>query len=199
MARTQAADYEVQRAAILDCAAQAFAERGYAACSMTDIAVRSGASKARLYHYYASKEAMLYDLLDRHTQRLVDIALEVRDRAKREKLAPKEELRLLIGAFLDAYQTARTRHIALLNDVKFLGQKQQDKILTRERAVVDAYTESLKRAFPKRVAPANARAVTMMLMGAMNWTFTWLKPEGPLSYADYARVVTDTMFHGLER
>lgn len=198
MARTQAADYEAQCAAILDCAAEAFAERGYAACSMSDIATKSGASKARLYHYYESKEAMLYDLLDRHTQRLVDIALEVRDRAKREKLSPKAELRVLIDSFLDAYQNSRTRHIALLNDVKFLGQKQQDKILARERAVVDAYTEALKRAFPRRVQPANARAITMMLMGSMNWTFTWLKPDGPLTYADYAREVADTLFNGLE-
>ena len=198
MARTQAADYEAQRAAILDHAAEAFAERGYAACSMSDIAARSGASKARLYHYYESKEAMLFDLLDRHTQRLIDIALEVRDRAKRSKLPPKEELRAMIDAFLDAYQSSRTRHIALLNDVKFLGQKQQDKILARERAVVDAYTEALKRAFPKRVQAANARAVTMMLMGAMNWTFTWLKPDGAMSYADYARQVADTLFDGLD-
>ena len=197
MARTQAADYEAQRAAILDCAAEAFAERGYAACSMTDIALRSGASKARLYHYYESKEAMLFDLLDRHTQRLVDIALEVRDRAKRGKLSAKDELRQMIGSFLDAYQNSRTRHIALLNDVKFLGQKQQDKILTRERAVVDAYTDALKRAFPKRVQPDNARAVTMMLMGAMNWTFTWLKPDGPLSYADYAAEVSRVILRGL--
>ncbi len=136
MARTQAADYEAQRAAILDCAAEAFAERGYAACSMSDIAVKSGASKARLYHYYESKEAMLFDLLDRHTQRLVDIALEVRDRARRDKLAPKEELRNMIGAFLDAYQTSRTRHIALLNDVKFLQQKEQDKN-PHPRAAID--------------------------------------------------------------
>ena len=38
MARTQSADYESQRAAILENAAEAFAQAGYAACSMTDIA-----------------------------------------------------------------------------------------------------------------------------------------------------------------
>ncbi len=95
---------------------------------------------------------------------------------------------------------SRTRHIALLNDVKFLQQKEQDKILTRERAVVDAFAPNpWKRAFPKRVLAANGRAVTMMLMGSMNWTFTWLKPGGALSYADYAREVADTLFNGLER
>jgi AcrR family transcriptional regulator len=197
LARTQAADYESQRLRILENAAEAFAEAGYAACSMTDVAKKSGASKARLYHYYESKEAILYDLLDRHTQELLDIALAVRDRAKREGIKPQDELKTMVASFLDAYQTARTRHIALLNDVKFLGDKQRERIVARERAVVDAFAEALKRAFPKRVTPDNQRALTMMLMGAMNWTFTWLKPGGALSYADYADEVTRVVIKGL--
>ena len=197
MARTQAADYEAQRAAILDHAAEAFAAAGYAACTMADVARVSGASKARLYHYYASKEAILYDLLNRHTQTLLDIAREVHGAAKRDATKPQDELRLMIARFLDAYQTARTRHIALLNDVKFLGGKQRERIIARERALVDAFATALKRAFPKRVTAANQRALTMMLMGAMNWTFTWLKPGGPLTYADYADEVTRVLFKGL--
>ena len=197
MARTQAADYEAQRARILENAAEAFAESGYAACSMSDIATKSGASKARLYHYYESKEAILYDLLDRHTQSLLDIAIGVRDRARRENLKARDELGLMIGAFLDAYRNARTRHIALLNDVKFLADRQRDRVIARERAVVDAFGEALKRAFPKRVTAANQRALTMMLMGSMNWTFTWLKPDGPLTYAEYAAEVTRVILKGL--
>ena len=197
MARTQAADYEAQRAAILDHAAEAFAAAGYAACTMADVARVSGASKARLYHYYVSKEAILYDLLDRHTQALLDIALEVRERAKRTHSKPQDELKVMIISFLDAYQTARTRHIALLNDVKFLGDQQRERIIARERAVVDAFATALKRAFPKRVTTANQRALPMMLMGAMNWTFPWLKPNGPLTYADYADEVTRVIVKGL--
>ena len=197
MARTQATDYQAQRAAILDHAAEAFAAAGYAACTMADVARVSGASKARLYHYYASKEAILYDLLDRHTQALLDIALDVRSAAKREKTKPQDELKTMIARFLDAYQTARTRHIALLNDVKFLATKQRERIITRERAVVDAFALALKRAFPKRITAASQRALTMLLMGAMNWTFTWLKPDGPMSYADYADEVTRVIVKGL--
>ena len=75
MARTQAADYESQRAAILENAAEAFAEAGYAACSMTDIARKSGASKARLYHYYESKEGLYQAVMQRIGSEL-DIAFE---------------------------------------------------------------------------------------------------------------------------
>ena len=197
MARTQALDYDDQRSAILDCAGDVFAASSYAASTMAQIATASGASKARLYHYYESKEAILFDLLDRHTQRLLGIAQAVRERGRRENLPPTDELRALIGNFLDAYQNSRTRHIALLNDVKFLAPEQQRQIRARERAVVDAFLTALSRAFPKRVKPRNARALTMMLMGAMNWTFTWLKPDGALSYADYADEVTRALFDGL--
>lgn len=197
MARTQAADYEDQRARILENAAEAFAESGYAACTMADIAVKSGASKARLYHYYASKEAILFDLLDGHTRQLVAIADRVREKAVREDIKPRAELELLIAGFLDAYRTARTRHIALLNDVKFLGAVQRETIVERERAVVEAFARALKCAFPARVTAANQRPITMMLMGAMNWTFTWLKPDGPLSYGDYAAEVSRVMLRGL--
>ena len=197
MARTQAADYESQRLAILENAAETFAEAGYAACSMTDIAKKSGASKARLYHYYESKDAILYDLLDRHTTQLLGIADAARERARREGIKPRDELQAMIAGFLDAYRTARTRHIALLNDVKFLRESQRERIIERERAVVDAFAAALKRAFPRRVTATNQRALTMLLMGSMNWTFTWLKPDGPLSYADYAAEVTRVLFKGL--
>jgi AcrR family transcriptional regulator len=198
MARTQAADYEAQRRAILDHAAEAFADAGYAACTMADIARRSGASKARLYHYYESKEAILYDLLDRHTQELLDLSLAAREHAQREKLPPQEELKRMIESFLDAYRNARTRHIALLNDVKFLADTQRERIIARERAVVNAFGAALERAFPKRVKDENRRALTMMLMGAMNWTFTWLKPDGPMTYQDYADEVVRVLFQGLK-
>ena len=73
MARPKSASHDLKRDAILDLAARCFAERSYHAASMNDIAEAGGTSKARLYHYYESKEAILFDLLDRHTQRLLAI------------------------------------------------------------------------------------------------------------------------------
>jgi hypothetical protein len=36
----------------------------------------------------------------------------------------------------------------------------------------------------------------MILFGMINWTFTWLRAEGPLTYADMADVVTQIFLHG---
>jgi hypothetical protein len=37
----------------------------------------------------------------------------------------------------------------------------------------------------------------MTLFGMMNWTFTWLKDDGTLRYADMAPVVADLFLRGV--
>ena len=83
MARPKSASHDLKRDAILDLAARCFAQHSYHAASMNDIAEAGGTSKARLYHYYESKEAILFDLLDRYTQRLLAIVGETEAAAQR--------------------------------------------------------------------------------------------------------------------
>ena len=71
MARPKSAVHDLRRDEILEIAAACFAAQGYPVASMNDIARACGTSKARLYHYYESKEALLFDLLDRYTQQLL--------------------------------------------------------------------------------------------------------------------------------
>ncbi|MFZ6654398.1 TetR/AcrR family transcriptional regulator [Undibacterium sp. TJN19] len=189
MARTQASDHQLQRDEILERAAQAFASHSYPGTSMSLLAKACGTSKARLYHYYASKEAILFDLLDRYTRVLIALA---------EKHA---DLANLIAAFLAEYEHSQTRHIALLNDVKFLEEPQRELILTAQRTIVNLFAEAIQRRFPQRTDAQNRSAITMLLFGMINWTFTWLKPHqdaDKMSYADFAVLVTQIFMHGME-
>ncbi len=197
MARTKAPDFEAQREQILELAAAAFAASSYPSTSMADLAAACGTSKARLYHYYESKEAILFDLLDRYTRRLMLIVTEVEAEAERQGHSERDSFANLIRAFLAEYETSQTRHIALINDVKFLAPEQRDIILKRERDVVAAFSRQLRRAYPERVTRENQTALTMTVFGMINWTFTWLKPGGKLSYADFAEMVIDLLAGGL--
>jgi AcrR family transcriptional regulator len=197
MARPKSASHDLKRDAILDLAARCFAERSYHAASMNDIAEAGGTSKARLYHYYESKEAILFDLLDRHTQRLLAIVGETEAAAQRQGLNERAALHELIRRFLAEYQSSATRHAALLHDVHFLGEGQREVIVARQRDVVAAFTRFLHRAYPERLGRGNSSAITMMVLGMINWTFTWLRPDGPLSYADFAEEVIRTLEAGL--
>jgi AcrR family transcriptional regulator len=197
MARPKSQHHDLKRDEILDIAAQCFASQSYPAASMNDIAAAGGTSKARLYHYYDSKEAILFDLLDRYTQRLLALIAQAEATAQRRNLDDRAALHELIRSFLEEYETSATRHVALLNDTKFLGDEQRELILNRQRDVVSAVTRFLRRAYPHRLNPVNQTAVTMMLFGMINWTFTWLRPGGAMSYSAFAEEVIAMVEGGL--
>lgn len=208
MARPKSATHDIKRDAILDIAAQCFADRSYPAASMNEIATACGTSKARLYHYYDSKEAILFDLMDRYTQRLLSLIALTDATAQRRNLDDRAALHELIRAFLQEYESSATRHVALLNDTQFLSDVPDDSlgspaisprelILNRQRDVVAAVTRALRRAYPGRLNATNQTAITMMLFGMINWTFTWLRPGGPISYVAFAEEVIALLEKGL--
>jgi AcrR family transcriptional regulator len=197
MARTKAPDHETQREQILELAAAKFAQTSYPSTSMADLAAASGTSKARLYHYYVSKEAILFDLLDRYTKRLMLIIAEVEGASQRRGLSEREAFADLVRAFLVEYETSHSRHVALLNDVKYLEQAQREIVLDRQRDIVAAFARQLARAYPKRATKDDQTALTMMVFGMINWTFTWLKPGGKLGYREFAEQVVDMIENGL--
>jgi AcrR family transcriptional regulator len=197
MARTKAPDHETQREQILELAAAKFAQTSYPSTSMADLAAASGTSKARLYHYYESKEAILFDLLDRYTKRLMLIIAEVEGASHRRGFGERQAFAELVRAFLIEYETSHSRHVALLNDVKYLEDAQREIVLDRQRDIVAAFTRQLARAYPNRVTKDNQTALTMMVFGMINWTFTWLKPGGKLGYTEFAEQVVGMIEHGL--
>jgi hypothetical protein len=63
--------------------------------------------------------------------------------------------------------------------------------------VVAAFARQLARAYPERASRENQTALTMMVFGMINWTFTWLKPDGRMGYREFAEQVVNMVDHGL--
>ena len=64
MVRTIAKDYDTKRRNILKIAAEVFAREGIERASMNAVAKSCGISKANIYHYYSSKNDLIFDILD---------------------------------------------------------------------------------------------------------------------------------------
>jgi len=152
---------------------------------MAQLAQSCGTSKAGLYHYYASKEALLFDALDRYTRRLLAAAQAVQAQA----LAPREGVARLLRQFVAEYRDANAYHVALLHDVHRLAPQQRDAIRAQERAVVAVFHQMLAAAWPERLAGRTAMPTTMALLGMINFSFAWLRPDGPLSHEEFAELV----------
>jgi TetR/AcrR family transcriptional regulator len=191
MPRTRAATYDDQRALILARAAELFARRGYSAATMNDVAAACAVSKATLYHYVRDKPALLARIALAHVERLEAVVAQVRA----QRLAPADELRALIEAFMAVYAGAQHEHRVLTEDVKFLPDEQRAEVEAAEKRVVAAFAGTIARVRPE--LKARATPLAMLLFGMINWTFTWLRPGGALTHADLAPMVVALFFGGL--
>src|SRR5438105_781892 len=193
MARGRSPGYDDQREMILARAAHLFADRGYFATSMNQVAEACGLSKATLYHYYKDKYALLVSIAEGHVSRLHGIVQDV----QAKKLAPEERMRALIESLLHEYSHAQDAHRVLTEDVKFLETADRERVLDREREVVAGFAKVVGAIRPDLKKAALDKPLTMLLFGMINWMFTWMKPEGPLDYGTMAPVVADLFLGGL--
>jgi AcrR family transcriptional regulator len=198
VARPRAADHEQHRASIRENAVQAFARLGYASASMADLATACGISKATLYHYFDSKDALLFECLNDYTQRLDQLTATYTNTVNTaDANGSQAQLRALITALLREYAISHNYHVSLLHDVKFLGAEQARQIRSQERAVVGKIADLIDASFPGRVPVAERIPTTMALLGMINFTFAWLRPDGPMSYEAFAQIAIDLWFNGL--
>ncbi len=183
MARTQAVDYDERKEAILSHAAALFAEKGYLGTSVMDIARACGSSKSLLYHYYPSKEDVLFGVMSSH----VDVLLEDAADILASDLAAPESLHSLLHRFMDHYVGAASRQKVLLNELDNLPAENRRVIVAKQRRIVEAVQGLLARIHPEALADsASARAKTMLVFGMINWTSNWYDPAGKLTPAQIA-------------
>jgi len=193
MPRGRARGYDDQREQILARAARLFAQRGYPATSMNEVANACGLSKATLYHYFRDKPTLLASIAEGHVQRLHALVVEV----GAERLAPEAHLRELIRRIVLEYAGAQHAHRVLTDDVRFLDAAERERILDKEREVVAGFARAVGALRPDFARARLAKPTTMLLFGMVNWLFTWLDSAGELDHAAIAPMVADLFLGGL--
>lgn len=193
MARPRAADYDDKRLAILRGAASLFANQGFDRTSMTEIAQALGVSKALFYHYYRSKDDLLFDIIRSHLVELVE-ATEAADDAA---LAPRERLSSVIAAILDCYRHADDEHKIQIGHLGRLSDAQQGELKGLERRLVEVLAGIVSALNPK-LERRLIKPLTMSLFGTLNWKYMWFRDGGPVSHEDYVQLVTQLFTTGFE-
>lgn len=194
MARTQATDYDERKDAIVEAAAALFASRGFNGASVADIADRCKTSKSLIYHYYQSKEDILYDVMISHVRALAEAAGEAM-----AGVAPAErKLRDLTHRFMALYVGAANRHKVLLNDLDKLPRARRAEIVAVQRGLIDGVRGLLCEIEPALAIKSGAGfAAAMLFFGAINWTHTWFDPSGAIDAPALADMAVDMTLKGL--
>jgi len=196
MARTRAIDFEEKQRGILDHAAAVFAEQGMEKASMSQIASYANVSKALLYHYYPSKNALIFAIIVTHLRELDELV----EAADDLKLPAQQRLRNLIGAVLENYRGADNKHRVQLNAARALSPEQRAEITAIERRIVRRFSVVLRKLNPQLDTKKRPllTPVTMSLFGILNWVYMWFKDDGSIERDDYANVVTTLFLEGIK-
>lgn len=187
------AGYDGQREMILSHAAQLFAQRGYAGTSMNEVAAACGVSKATLYHYVIDKHDLAVRIAEEHVLRLEALVNDT----LQAHADPEQRLHALIRGFGQEYAQAQNAHRVLTEDVRFLQNEDRQRVVGKERAVVEAFAQAVAQLRPDADGAGLSKALAMLLFGMMNWMFTWLRPDGTLDHEAMAPVVADLFLGGL--
>ena len=188
MARPQSPDYDKRREAILAAAAELYAKKGFPGASVAELAKACSTSKSLIYHYFPSKDDILYAVMVEHLDALTEAAETACAAGSAD-----DRLRKLTVAFMRLYASAQNHHKVLLNELVNLPPEQRAEVVAKQRRIIAA-----AEAVIAEIAPGGgARVNTMLFFGMINWTHTWFDPAGPFMPEALAMRVVEIMQRGV--
>lgn len=179
---------------ILDAAAQIISQKGFHAASMQDIAQAVNLQKASLYHHVASKQEILLALLDR----ALDILIEQLEAIVSQPLPADEKLRQAMRSYLQIILEHRDLASVLLLEHRSLEPKLRYRHIPRrdrfEGLWRDIIQEGLEQGLFRCADPGLA---SRSLLGILNWTITWYRPNGKLAAGEIGDQFAELYLQGL--
>jgi AcrR family transcriptional regulator len=194
MARPQSPDYDKRRGSIVAAAAGLYAHKGFKGASIADLAKVCRTSKSLVYHYFPSKEDILYDVMASHLELLADAAEEA---VLGQGVDPKQRLQAIAHSFMRLYSGAADRHRVLLNELDNLPAERRADVIAKQRRIIALVETQVREVRPDLASGAQARALTMLFFGMINWTHTWFKADGEMPAEALGELAVDLMLNGL--
>jgi len=185
--------HQARRMEILRAASRNFRDQGFAATGMRDIAAAADLSPGSLYHYFKGKKELLYFCQEQALARMQAAAAE----AARSDAPCAARLHRLI-----------TTHVRCVLDevegsaVHLEADGLPDRLRGGLRASRNRYEKGMRRIVEAGIASGEFVAcdpglVAKAILGALNWTTRWYRPEGPRTAEAIGRTFADFLVRGL--
>ena len=177
-------------------AAEQFDAVGYHQTTVADIGEAMGLSKASVYHYFSSKDEILFwihedfvdELITRHEARL------------RTPMPAAQSLLELIGDMLDVVENSRSEVRVFFEHFRELTPEQQAPIRVKRARYQTFVEDVIRRGIETgELRDLDPRLTTLALFGMCNWAYQWFSPDGPLRSRQLAYFFWDLFLRGASR
>jgi AcrR family transcriptional regulator len=185
--------FDRQLGKILEHATEVFCEKGYTGASMRDLSRATGMSLAGMYHYFGSKDRLLY-LIQKHT--FSTILSSLRDRLSRSQ-DPQQRIRALIDNHLEYFLEHQQAMKVLSHEDDVLEGEYGREIARIKREYYQICRELLDGYKKEKGLEFDSRTAVLLLFGMMNWIYTWYNPRLDGKAERLAQDMSKIFFRGI--
>jgi len=174
--------------------ARLFAYRGYHSTSMREIARELGMNQSSLYHYFSSKEDILFKLMN---DAIDDVLVTLEDIYAAD-LLPEDKLKRVLDSYIRSYAGDQERLILLVNEMNSLNDKYRHILVEKQRRYVQLIksilSELVGESKMKKIDPT---AATFAFFGMVHYTIKWYHKDGPITLDELAKLFVEIFTKGI--
>ncbi len=186
----------VSKQKILKAATELFASKGFDGTSVRDIAENVGLSVPGMFHYFPSKEEILYEIMTVFMDNAYKKIMEVYS----ADIDPIEKLSEICKFYVEQYAGHKHQLTILISERKSLIPEHRQRCIKKEREYVKALTnlfeELTKR---KRLKAINHSILAFIFFGMVHWTYQWYNPKakGGIGPNELGRIMSEVFLKGI--
>lgn len=188
-----------KRQQILDAAARALAEHGYAKTKLSDIAREAGTHAGSLYYYFPSREDLMKEVMLTAVEHMSELPVTLSD--DHGGPSPLDRIQAFVRAAIDQLVSMKSDFYlrAYLRNYDQVPDSIRTALKTRRRNLRRALTRLIDEAQATGQIPPHVDRVvaTQFIAGATNWIALWYEPSGSTSARQITETFLDLMLHGL--
>jgi AcrR family transcriptional regulator len=178
-------------------AAKLFNSKGYLETNMDDIGNGARLSKGGIYHYFSSKDEILFFVLDNY----LDVILQGLEETLQGISDPISRIKFIISRHIDLYTKNAAESKTLLHEAHCLPKKYYKTITAKERRYYQIVANVLAGLFgsKSRVTKAHITVLTFLLFGMCNWIYSWYDPKGTVTAEELSERIFAVFLDGVRK
>ena len=171
-----------RRRAVLRHAARLFRRNGFDATSTRDIAAAAGMRSGSPFYHFKSKQALLFAVMEEGMRTALQHQREAMARAGMERLAPAQQLRLLVRNHFENLHGPGNDYIpVMLYEQRAITRAQRAALAELQGAYEADWEPVLAALHAAGRLRADVKLARLMIFGALNWSVQWFDRRGAAS------------------
>lgn len=172
-----------------------FAEKGYATTSVQEVVARAGVTKGAMYHYFRSKDDLLFGIYER----MLELQKDHLDEIVARGLSTHDTLRT---ACIDVVETSidfLPEGTVFFRSVHMLAPERQQEVTRRRREYNDTFAEIVKRGQAEGLYRTDIPIAVLVanFFSDVHYLSNWYSTSGAETKTQVAEQITDLFLKGI--